>query len=73
MKKTVVITVNGKGFAVNQHTALSYQQVAGLAKQRGHPSVTLYQKGEEGRILHPGEFVEPVEGMVFNVTGTSDA
>jgi hypothetical protein len=71
----VVVTINGQKFSVNATVPLSFRDVADAAgfKHPALPSMTLQQKGVEGRIVHPGGSVMPVDGMVFNVADTSNA
>lgn len=76
-----VITVNGKLFAVSAHLPLSFRDVADLAGFKAPllPSMTLRQRRKrdqaqpEGRIVHPADSFNPVEGMVFNVADTGNA
>jgi len=74
-EEVVTITVNGLKFGVGRVLPLSFRDVADLAgfKAPALPSMTLKQKGSEGRILHPGESILAAEGMVFNVADTSNA
>jgi hypothetical protein len=74
-EEVVSITVNGLKFGVGTVRPLSFGDVAELAgfKVPALPSMTLKQRGSEGRILHPGDSVLAVEGMVFNVADTSNA
>lgn len=74
MKKDPVVIINGKKISVSPTRPLSFREVADFAEIRTqHPSVTMKQAGSEGRIVHPGESVIPVDGMVFNVADTSGA
>jgi hypothetical protein len=76
-----VIMVNGKLIALQPHLPLTYRDIADLAgfKHPAKPSMTLRyrrKRGEprlEGRIVHPGEELPAVEGMIFNVADTSNA
>jgi hypothetical protein len=68
-----VIIVNGRKVAVVPNHAVSYRDIADLADCPGMPSMTCKQEGREGRIIHPGESVIPIDGMIFNVYDTSNA
>ena len=70
---TIVVTINGEKFSVDGGSLLSFRDVADLAKVSGVPSMTVRVKGGDGRIVHPGESVNPADGMVFNVYDTSNA
>jgi hypothetical protein len=71
----VNVIINGRKVTAVGNQSLSYRDVADIAgfKSPMLPSMTVKQKGVEGRIVHPGESVMPVEGMVFNVADTSNA
>lgn len=74
-----IIRVNGKLYAVQPHLNLTFREIADLAKIPGTPSMTLRQRKlrdqpqPEGRILHPGDTLLPLDGMIFNVCDTSNA
>lgn len=78
-KTRTVITINGKLIAVA--SPISYHDLATLAgfPPPSVPSMTLRMARQrdqpqlEGRIVHPGESVTPVEGMIINVADTSNA
>lgn len=71
----IVVIINGRKVGVVPNMALSFRDVAAAAgfKSPMLPSMTLKVKGVEGRIVHPGESVMPIDGMVFNVADTSNA
>jgi len=75
----VIITINGSKYHPVPDMALSYRDIADIAgfKSPLLPSMTVKRKGVEGcimhRIVHPGESVMPIDGMVFNVADTSNA
>ncbi len=70
---TVAVSINGMRVNVDAHRPLSFDDVAHVAGFTGTPSMTLRQPGLEGRILHSGDSVMAVDGMIFNVADTSNA
>lgn len=74
-KDTANIIINGSKIAVSATLPLSFRDVADMAgfKSPLVPSMTVKRRGVEGRIVHPGESVIALDGMVFNVADTSNA
>lgn len=76
-----MITVNGKLFAVQPARVLSFRVIADLAgfPEASTPSMTLRQRRKrdqaqpEGRIVHPADSFDAVDGMVFSVYDTGNA
>ncbi len=74
MSNQILVIINGRGVLVTG-APMSFRDIADIAgfKSPMLPSMTVKQQGVEGRIVHPGESVLPVAGMVFNVADTSNA
>ena len=74
-----VIIVNSKLFGIKPDLVLTFHDIANLAKIPGAPSMTMKHRRQpgqpqlEGRIIHPGEAIVPIDGMIFNVADTGNA
>jgi len=68
------IIVNGQELEISYRVAVSYANVVEYAGLSGSPSVT-YNRGLSGAqgIMHVGEILPVVEGMIFNACHTGNA
>jgi ribosomal protein L37E len=67
----VKVTINGRDSFLPVNS--TYEAIVKLAGMTGRPSMVYRAKGWPGGVLHPGQALEVLPGMIFNVCHTGGA